>query len=356
MTRRQKEYKTRLSERDVTMLMEIYQLQAIRARDLVSIHFKTERHGLERLQELCGRGYLERTFTVKDTGQRNQSVYNIADKGIEVLFRLGKISQERRARDLKLPSLEMLLRIEVSKVAITLEKAGWKILGSRDAKTQLSLPSMSPMQCLFTTPEGKPYQVYVLNKNSLEQTLVKIISELKDNRHGSIVLYKAEFPTDETPAYQDIVKYITEQNVSALELCLIPLATFVDSEGKYQNFAVNALQYGGDEKAERYLRNNYDGFKYTDNRYGFGNMTVERGDREYLVCNYLWRDRTALGLLAKHFKEDEYRNTGKGAIVLTWNGLANEVQKVIDSYQRRDFILVKSIGLQDILDSQEVPK
>lgn len=349
-------YKAKLPDRDVDVLTAVYQLQAVLSRDLIRTYYASEQSGQKRLGKLCLMGYLDRTRTVDERGRANGSVYSITDQAIEELTRISKISQPRRARDLKLPTLEMLLRIEVSKVAITLEKAGWNFLGSRDGKTQLSLQGVSPMQCLFTTPEGKPYQVYVLNKNSLEQTFVKIVSELKENKHGSIILYKAEFPTDIMPAYQDIVKYITAQEASALELCLIPLATYVDSEGEDQNFAVNALLYGGNVQAERYLRRNYERFKYTDNRYNFGNMAVERGGREYLVCNYLRRDRTALQLLVKYLTQDEYRSTGKGAIVLTWNGFVDEVQQILDGYQKRDFILVKGITVEDILEAQAVVK
>lgn len=346
-----REYKTRLSERDLIILMEIYQLQAIRARDLAKVHYKSERHGLQRLQDLCWRGYIERTFTVKGTGQRNQSVYNISDKGIEELYKLGRINQERRARDLKLPTMEMLTRIEVSKIAISLEKAGWQVLGSRDGKIHLGLNPKSTMQLALTTPEGKTYQAYVLNKSILDQTLSNLIGELNENKYGSIVLYKADTFREITLAYQNLVKEITEEQVTSLELCLIPMFEWNGEGGTKRNFALETLLYG--DKIEPYLRKHYDRVKYGDNRYHFGNLIVEQGESEFMVCNYLCRDQSAIRTLARNYTITEYKNIRKGVIVLTWNGLVEEARQIIDSYQIRDFIQIQGITVQDISDSHE---
>ena len=250
-----------------------------------------------------------------------------------------------------LATQEMLVRIEVSKVAINLERAGWKFIGGRDGKRTLGLQPTSPMQLGFTTPEGKTYQVYVLNKSSQEQTLIRIITELKGSRHGGIVLYKADSPGEETPAYVDFLKLLTEQEVAMNELCLIPLATYTHEKDGKQNFPINALLHGGAAQVEQYLRQHYERFKYSDNRYGFGSMVVEQGGREYLVCNYLWHDRAALRLLTKHLTQTEYRNTGKGGIILTWKGFAREVRQTIDSVQKRDFIKVEGIEMRDIVES-----
>lgn len=355
MPRKQGPYKTRLSERDVTILMEMYQLQAIRARDLVDIHFGGKEYGLQRLQRLCDKGYLERTFTVRDNGQRNQSVYNITDKGIEELSKLEKISQERRARDLKLPTWEMLARIEVSKVAINLEQAGWSIVGSRDAKPLLGLPPNSIMQCFLTSPkpEEERYQVYLMGKTIKENTLTKLFTELEENKYGGLVLYKAGAMVEKTSAYLDFVKKITEEHITTNQLCLIPLVEW-EASGKKQNFVINAMLYGGQVQMEQYLRKRYGRIKYGDNRYHFGNIIVAHGGQEYFVCNYLRRDISSLKMLAENFTLEDHRSTGKGAIVVTWRGYAEEVRQTIDSIQKREFIQVEGITVQDIIDSHEV--
>jgi len=357
MTKRQGPYKTRLSERDIVILEELYQLQAIRARDLVDVYFNGGDYGLQRLQRVCDKGYIERTYTVKNSGQRNYSVYNITDKGIEELLKLGKIAQERRARDLRLTGWEMLARIDVSKVAINLEQMGWEIVGSRDAKQILGLPWNSSIQCLFRSPvpERKQYRVYYMGQTIKENTLIKLQIELEEDKSSSLIMYKTDEILEETPAYLDFVKHYTEQRISLYNssICLMPLVEWENAAtGERQNFVINALLYGGQPQLEHYLRNQYDRVKYGDNRYYFGNIIVEQEGQEYLVCNYLQRDKMALGMLAENLTLEEYRKTGKGAIVITWNGFVREVQEIIDSYQKRDFIKVKGITVQDIIDSQ----
>jgi len=356
MTKRQGPYKTRLSERDILILRELFQLQAIRASDLVDTHFKGKEYGLQRLQRVCDKGYIERTFTVRDNGQRNQSVYNITDKGIEELLKLGEIRDERRARDLKLTGWEMLARIEVSKIAINLAKVGWEIVGSRDTKQRLGLPWNSNIQCLFVSPapEHKQYRVYYMGQTIKENTLIKLQAELEEDKNCSLILYKTDEILEETPAYLEFVKQYTNWNISLFHspMCLMPLIEWDNATGERQNFVLNALLHGGQPQLEQYLQRHCDRVKYGDNRYYFGNIIVEQGGKEYLVCNYLQRDKTALKMLTENLTLEEYQKTGKGAIVITWNGFVREVQDAIDGYQKRDFIEIKGVTVRDIVESE----
>lgn len=353
-------YRGKLPDRDIEVLTAIYQLQAVAKNDLVDVFYGGRGYGEDRLQQLCIMKYLERSYKVRGKGsehpgQANGTVYSVTDLAIAELLRVGKISQPRRARDLKLPTQEMLLRIEVSKIAVNLEKAGWGILGSMDGKQRLGLPPTSPMQLALTTPEGKTYRVYVLNRHIQDQTLVKLVAELGENKSGSIVLYKADTFSEQTPAYLAFVNEITERRTTPYELCLIPMVEWRDEEKK-RNFSIEALANSDDGKVEQYLRKRYGRIKYSDNRYHFGNIVVEQDGKEYMVCNYLRRDHTALHALARNLTISEYQNMGKGAVVLTWNGLADEAQQILDSYQSRGFIKVEGITVHDILSSQTEAK
>jgi hypothetical protein len=335
--------------------MELYQLQAIRARDLVETHFRGKEYGLQRLQRLCDKGYLERTFTVRENGQRNHSVYSISDKGVDELLKIQKISQERRARDLKLPTMEMLTRIDVSNVVINLEKAGWTFVGGRDAKPLLGLPANSLLQCFLTSPKPaeERYRVYLMGRTIKENTLTKLITELEGNKYGSLILYKADAVLEITPAYKDFVKKVTEERMLVNELCLVPMLEWMDElNGIKRNFALNTMMYGGQMQLERYLKKRYGKVKYGDNRYYFGNTIVEHGGNEYYVCNYLRCDITALRALAENYTIEDYRSMGKGVIVVAWMGHVEEVRETIDNVQERGFIKVEGVTTQDIIDGQ----
>lgn len=355
MSKGQKPYKTSLSERDIEILEMLFQLQAIRAKDIADTYFAGKEYGLKRLQKLCDKGYIERTYTVRDSGQRNQSVYYIGDKGIDELLKLERITQERRARDLRISGWEMLARIEVSKIAINLKKVGWKIIGGRIAKPMLGLAWNSSIQCLFESPapEKKRYRAYYMGHTIKEPTLIKLQSELEENSGSNLILYKAEAAIEEPPAYLDFVKYSTERYNTLYNnpIHLMPLAEWQDGEGKTQNFVLNALLYGGQPQLEKYLRNNYQRLKYSDNRYYFGNIIVEENSQEYFVCNYLQRDRSALQMLAENYTMEEHRKAQKEVLVITWNGLVNEAQETINAIQKRNFIKVKGITVRDIVES-----
>ena len=356
MSKKHKPYKSRLPERDIEILEMLFHLQSIRAIDIVSTYFeKSGEYGLKRLQKLCDKGFIERTFTVKSNGQRNNSVYQIADRGIEELLKIGKISQERRARDMRLSGWELLARIDISKIVLKLKQAGWRIIGSRDAKPKLSLPWNSSLQCLAESPapEKKQYLVYHMGYTIKEPTLIKLQAELESSKGTNLIAYRAGTIMEETPAYLDFVKYYTENGVLSHRnsMQLMPLVEWQDSEGKTQNFVLNALLYGGQPQLEQYLRKQYQRVKYSDNRYYFGNLMAEEDNQEYFICNYLQRDRAALRMLAENLTMQEYQKNKTGAIVITWNGLIKEAQEFIDRYQKRDFIKVKGITVRDIIES-----
>ena len=344
-------YKTRHSDRDIEILLAVYHLQAILMGDIEDTYYGGRKKGREKLQQQCDRGYLERRHIPNKKRGGSFSVYEIKEKGIELLFNLGKIEQKRRARDLSLPRVEMADRVEISKVAINLTQSGWSFLGSSDGKKEEELPNTSLMQCLLTSPEKRNYQVYIVHESITENKLTKLIQELTSNKNGSLVLYKARFAEDETPAYKAIVKEFTESHLAINELCLIPLVE-LEQGGEKINLTMQMLKHSGAEKVKKYLQRQYGKVRYSDNRYGFGDMVVEQIGGDYDICNYLRRDRSALRLLAENLTRSEYQNVGKGAIVLTWNGFVKEAQQIIDGYQKRDFIQVKGLTIRDIIDSQ----
>jgi hypothetical protein len=355
-------YQAEVPDRDIDMFLAMYQLQVVSEDDLVAIFHGGRVYGKKRIQKLTNDGYLERTYKVREKGsqqpgQANGTVYGLTDKAIVELARIEKISSPpRRARDLRLPTLEMLQQLEVSKIALNIERSGWKVLGRMDSKQQLGLSHYSLTQMAVTSPEGETYQAYVLNHNIQDQTLTKLVVELGEIKRKSIILYKTEGKTskaiaEKTPAYEAIANKITEQSLTKRELCLLPMAEWGD-RGKIRNFAIEALLNSSEVQVEKYLRKQYGKIRFSDNPYHFGKMVVEQEGKEYVVCNYLRRDQTALRLLARYLTQSEYENWGKGAIVLTWTGFAGEAQEIIDSYQKREFIKVKGVVVTDIQDSQ----
>jgi len=347
-------YKGSLPDRDIDVLWMIYQLQAVLTRDLISAYYTSEQTGKQRLIKLNDKEYITKRRTVNKDGQADGSVCSIADKAIDELIRVGKTGKNRRARDMQLPTKEMLLRIEVSKVAISLDKAGWEILGSREAKIRLGLQPNTPLQFLFTSPEEQAYQVYVLDENADNQTLVNITTELRESKRRHMIIYKTKGPEEISIVHDNLAKLIVDQRIYPAELCLIPLTEYEDKleKGKIRNMAIELLTTSSHKQLENYLRKQYGKVKYSDNLYGFGDMVVEQEGKDYHVCNYLRRDRTSLWLLAQHLTESAYQRTGKGAIVVTWQGYVNEVREIINSVQKRAFIKVKWVRVQDIVDSQ----
>lgn len=130
-----------------------------------------------------------------------------------------------------------------------------------------------------------------------------------------IILYKTEGNTakaigEKTPAYEAIVNKITEQNILKHELCLIPMTEWEDG-GNMRNFALEALLNSSEGQVERYVRKRYGKIRFIDNRYHYGNTVVEQEGKEYVVCNYLRRDQTALRLLVRYLSEVNTRTTEK---------------------------------------------
>jgi len=329
----------RLTERDINILREVYNYQAVKARDLSLKYFGSD-YGLERLRRLCDRDYLYRVFTTATNGRKDKSVYQITDKAIDELYRRG-LATVRRARDMRVSGYDLLSRLAISELFISLP--GWKITNSRDAKPRLGLPKNSLLISSGISPEGKEYAIYYLTEQAKQSTIDKIVYEL--GRHAVIVLYKTQEALEYPISVKRLLSTIKESNSIIPELCLLPLVNLPDGS----NMALEMLKQSDTKTVERYLRSGFPHMKKITNRYHFGDLLIEKPGGRYLVCNYLRRDIIALGLLSRHLTDNEHQRNGYSAIVLTWQGYADEVIEELDRIQSgREYIEILPVTRVDL--------
>lgn len=345
----------RVTERDIEIFWSIYQLECIRARDIASIWFAGEKCGLMRLQKLANTGYLERQYTVTNKGRKNYSVYGITDKAIRALAEAGLIENPRRAWDVKLRGFEMLRRIELSRICLKLYKQGWSYLGTKDAKIELGLSPNDPVQCMLKTPGGKIYQVYQVWEDVRDDTKSRMLNAISETKQSNVLLYHTGDPIKQTKAVEKILSTMEGNSISLSELSLVPLMQ-METESEIIDMAYEMLNNSTEEKVMKYLAGKYDHVKKVTNRYLFGNISVEDKEAEYLVCNYLKRDILSLTMLSKLLTKREYAANKQKAIVLTWNGYANEVREKLEAIEPgREFIKIEAIDREAMMNNEICP-
>jgi hypothetical protein len=349
--------KMNLVDRDIKILSAIYQLQAVRAIDIADAYYTGKNYGMARMQRLVERGYLERSYTVTPQGRRNHAVLQISEKGIDALVSIGVIKEQerRRARDLKLSGWDMVQRVDVSRICIHLAKAGWRFMSAQEAKQKHNINPSSIMHCCLISPDKEIYQTYRMGVTIKESTLAKLVSELGENRYSSLILYDAKEPLEKTEAYQSLLSELQRQQVFVNELCLIPLVDYFAGLGSF-SLGVTMLKNSTNMHIWHYIHRNFGFVGHMSNRYGFGSMYTKIGEEDYLICNYLRRNLTALKMLARTLTISEHRNSGYNAFVLTWQGFKDEVQEEIDRVQPgRDFIQILPVLSKDLALPDDKP-
>jgi hypothetical protein len=349
--------KMNLVDRDIKILSAIYQLQAVRAIDIADAYYTGKNYGMARMQRLVERGYLERSYTVTPQGRRNHAVLQISEKGVDALVSVGVVKEQerRRARDLKLSGWDMVQRVDVSRICIHLAKAGWSFMSAQEAKQKYNINHTSIMHCCLISPDNEIYQTYRMGVTIKENVLAKLVSELGENRHSSLILYDAKEPLEKTEAYQSLLSELQRQQVFVNELCLIPLVDYFAGLGSF-SLGVTMLKNSTANHIWNYFWRNYGFVSHMSNRYGFGTMYTKINDKDYIICNYLRRNLTALKMLARTLTISEHRNSGYNAFVLTWQGFKDEVQEEIDRVQPgRDFIQILPVLSKDMTLPDDKP-
>ncbi|MBT9147851.1 MAG: hypothetical protein DDT32_01617 [Syntrophomonadaceae bacterium] len=151
--------KIELQERDIKLLLHIYNGKIITGTEIRAVHFNSSKFGYKRLSRLVDAGYLSSgTYSQKmiyagKDGRQVGKCYRLAQRGADELFSRGHITHALRASRISLSGedVSFILRLGAARSALiesgTISFDEWRF--PREGREELFLPRHTPISCLI---------------------------------------------------------------------------------------------------------------------------------------------------------------------------------------------------------------
>ncbi|MBY9079560.1 replication-relaxation family protein [Paenibacillus sp. HN-1] len=183
------------TERDVSLLHELYNLREMTKEQIMRRYFEgNAKYGSKRLYILRDEGLVvsEVHGTRKGEMAIRTAYYRLTEKGLRLLREKGRIGDHKeRARDLKWSLKQREYMTDANELHLGIPEVPF--LDSRAIKKRHGLNRGDRTVGGFTAEDGD-YLIYVLNANAKEETLIKIIEEIRKPKsiRGVMVYAKSE--------------------------------------------------------------------------------------------------------------------------------------------------------------------
>jgi hypothetical protein len=265
-----------LLKRDIEILNGLAKTKMLTVDQIKRLHFESKGYGYTRMKQLERAGYVtSRPHVIVGVGRKKGTCYYLTKEGFALIgkqhYNPSRLIEPRKHD----------YREKVSELYVQLTPCGWEYTGSSEIKDNYNLNRNTKIACMLTRinphiRKGEDrFAVYLLNKNPLEDTIVKIQSELTRNEKDincAIVLHLGD---------ERDVKYKTEKD---------KIVQWTEHLGMYR---LHVMQY---KKGIQLLKNMVDpdyilnppfstaieeiGAKYLGPEYGlFSNHIVEYGGK-----------------------------------------------------------------------------
>lgn len=183
------------TERDVQMLREMYRLREMTKEQLLRRYFSggNEGYGSKRLHVLKQEGLvISEVHGARKNGRMLRTAYyRLTEQGLRFLRERGVIEDYGdRARDLKWSTKQRELMLDMNELHLSMPDIAFS--DSRAIKRKYSMNRGDRVVGGFNVGEGD-YLVYILTANAQEDTLIKIIEEIRKPKpiQGHLVYAKS---------------------------------------------------------------------------------------------------------------------------------------------------------------------
>lgn len=199
------------TERDLSILQELYELREMTKRQIATKHFASEKYANKRLYVMKKEGLIATNVYGKRTsGQTITAAYvRLTEAGMDLLMERGFLdSKNYRARDLGLSIQQRQYITDANELYVQIP--GVPFMDSRVIKRKYHLNRGNLTVGGFSTSEGD-YMIYILMPDAKNQTLIKIIREIKKHLRirGYLIYYKSQSVKHAFEAMSDRMELVT---------------------------------------------------------------------------------------------------------------------------------------------------
>lgn len=320
------------TNRDLSILKDLYDYRVLTVQQVLNCYFNGERYGYHRMHLLRKDGLVSGGPVITSMNRRRTSCYYITDKGVRLLLREGCLEKPvRSAKHIRVNGARLRYVLEVNDIFLQLRKYGWVPRSGNDVKHLYKLNRADLIQGMLTDELGRDYGVYLVSEEPTEETVVKVVSEIRKSPiHSSIVFCKG------ATGYKMVKRIANDTNA------LI--------SGSF-----NVLPYNNGVKILRVLRSE-DRFVKLYTKYGrnvrrdeqekrFTHLIQHRGEEKY-VTQLLTGDLMTRFRLSRYHRDD-YAREGRKVLVLAWAAQRDEIEQAYQAYPHIEF---EWLGM-DMLDT-----
>ncbi|GIP08188.1 hypothetical protein J1TS5_03580 [Paenibacillus macerans] len=182
------------TKRDITLLYELYEVREMTKAQIIQKYFAGNmKYGSKRLYILRDEGLVTSQVHGFGSGDRRvrAAYYRLTEQGLHLLRQKEVISENNyRARDLELTVQQRQYIIDANELHIRVPDVMY--MDSRAIKRKYVL-NRGNLTVGGFSHEGGDYMVFILNKDAKEQTLIKIMMEIRAQKpvKGYLIYYKS---------------------------------------------------------------------------------------------------------------------------------------------------------------------
>ncbi|MGG1880333.1 hypothetical protein ABDI30_22560 [Paenibacillus cisolokensis] len=182
------------TERDLCILQELYELREMTKKQIAMKHFGSEKYAHKRLYIMKKEGLITTNVYGKRTAGRTitAAYVRLTEAGMDLLIERGLLdSKNYRARDLGLSIQQRQYITDANELFVQIPKVPY--MDSREIKRKYNLNRGNLTVGGFRSDKGD-YMIYILMPDARDQTLIKIINEIKKQMklRGFLVYYKSQ--------------------------------------------------------------------------------------------------------------------------------------------------------------------
>ncbi|WP_139490064.1 replication-relaxation family protein [Brevibacillus dissolubilis] len=288
-------------QRDDELLMALYEYRGLTVKQIKEVFYSDSTcYVYRRMHLLKKQGLVESQPIIGERGKKVGAFYYLTEKGLDRLEQQGLIERTRRARENKPSGRRLPYIVSRNELYTQLSPYGWKFVDGRDYKAQYQMNRGAMLKGGLIRSDGKEYAVYILEKNTREKTIKRMVNEINNSRLTNLFIFCHS---------QDVYNRIKQEDIRQMEVNLLPFQR-----------GIKLLRRFHSEEEWLKLFRRYGEVIPVQNKFLFGKYLIRTSDgRELYLCNCLLNDVQALNWLLRYTYE-RYRQDGRGVLLLKWEG------------------------------------
>lgn len=178
------DFHIKVSDKEYEILDDLYTYRVMTTDQIKKKHFNNQGTYVNKVLWNMRNKNLIKTQVLNNSrkGKRGYSYHRLTETGLSCLGKHDNFVEGQSSLYVKPKQVPYLLM--VSELVSELANTEWEIWDSRKVKKEYNLDSRMNIQGLALSPERKRYGLYILQGNTLLQTIGKIQSEIKMNANN----------------------------------------------------------------------------------------------------------------------------------------------------------------------------